>query len=312
MPIFIDLMYPGNKNRKTRLEELSSDCGTYLANANNDYDKISAAIKNTNKIIKNAYEKIGQKAPEMKSINVMSNVEIEISELVSGIIALPIASCAFKWAVCTYLKRAGIITAEELAEVGANQLIKLNISKFLRIGGEIGAAIVVTVALEALIDSIDGAVQRKELQDGIHELITTRAKMKRIEMINLEILVSCQSVVNTYNTMEALGIYTKEMLDQAAKILVDTNMQKIGKITKEAVIKELASVDKERKSWTEEDDSSKIDWDNIVNTGKMSEEYGDIIKEILEMEKDSDLSDVNSIAEKRADKVLKYMTHNII
>lgn len=275
MAIFIDWMYPDNQNRKNRLNELASDCGNYLSSASVDYDSIKKQLEKTNVIIKEAFEKIGKEPPKLKTVEVFPDIAVTISELVAGIIAIPIADCAFKWACKTYLLKTGVITAEQLAEQGAAQLIKINFSKWLRVGGEIGAAIIVTVIFESITDAIDGAVQRRDLRNGIHTLISSRANMKRIAMINNEVLTACTSVAAAYQVMEEVGSYTEEELNKVARRLSEMAIEKMEQITKEDVLASLSEFDTKRGSWTKEDDSGSIVWDEVnSNNSSANGQFG--------------------------------------
>lgn len=268
MPIFIDLMYPDNENRKKRLEELSNDCNHYMAQASEAYDKIKDAVEKTNEKIKEAFLKIGKIPPEMKKIDVTDDTMLLVSEIVAGALAIPASRCAMKWAFTSYLLRKGSITEEEVLEIGAAQLIKLNFPKYIRIGSEIGAAIVIALAFEAIIDSVDGAIQREELRDGIKEMIPLRVNMKKIDMINQETLILCTSVVMTYEAVSKLPTTTEEQLVQLAQYLIDQSKAKVELITDEKARAELEKEDSYRKSWTKEDGST----DAVLYSGEDVEE----------------------------------------
>lgn len=256
MPIFIDLMYPDNENRKKRLEELSNDCGHYMSKASEAYDEIKDAVEKANEKIKEAFLKIGKIPPEVEKIDVMGDTAILVSELVAGALAIPASRCAMKWAFTTYLLRKGLATEEEVIEIGAAQLIKLNFSKFIRIGSEVGTAIVIALAFEALIDSVSGAIQRDELRDGIKKMIPLRVNMKKIDMINQETLILCTSAVMTYEAVSKLPTTTEEQLVQLAQNLIDKSKAEVEQITDEKARAELEKEDSYRKSWTKEDGST--------------------------------------------------------
>ena len=268
MPIFIDLMYPDNENRKKRLEELSNDCNLYMSQASEAYDLIKDAVEKANEKIKEAFIKFGKKPPEMKEIKVTDDNVFLISELVAGALAIPASRCAMKWAFTTYMLRNGMITEEEVLEIGAAQLIKLNFSKFLRIGSEVGTAIVIALVFEAIIDSVDGAIQREELRDGIKEMIPLRVNMKKIDMINQETLTLCNSSIMTYEAVSKLPTITEEQLMQLAQSLIEQSKAKVEQITDQKARAELEKEDSYRKSWTNEDGST----DAILYSGEDVEE----------------------------------------
>lgn len=253
MPIFIDLMYPDNKNRKTRLDELMFDCNTMMTEAVLTKDRATEMIENTNEVIKNAYSGIGQTPPKIQNVSILNDLTIAITETIFGVISIPLAISALKWSFTNYLLSQGRITAEQVVEIGAANLIKMEIPSFFRIGGNMGAMIIVTFAIEALIDSIEGAVQRSELKDGIKQTFDLRRPMKKAEEINYQILTTAQSVITTYNTMVELGFYTAEQLKKAAEILVEKNKINIDEYTDAKLNSLLKELDAGRKSWTNED-----------------------------------------------------------
>lgn len=248
MGIFDDLMYPDNKNRALRAAQLGQDCGDIAVLISSDKEKIESVVKNANDIIKQAYQQLAQTSLPYDKVDVDSESwVVDIVNVISPIVAMKAANDALYVAARAWLLRQGRIGEAAFADL-------VGLPRWMSVGKVMGG-IAAAFAVEAIIDSIEGAVQRDTLQSAIHDLITPRIKLKRNSMINSQVLLSLQSVIAAYQAITNIPgmTFTKEQLDAIAQNLVRQNQVNIDSFTESEAASVLAQFDRDRSAWTNED-----------------------------------------------------------
>lgn len=250
MGLFDDLMYPENKNRALRAAQLGQDCGDFAVSISTDKERISSALTNANDIIKNAYQTLAQSGVAYTEVSIDAESWVaNVVDLIAPIISMKVANDALYVAARAWLLRQG-----RLGEAAFADLVGL--PRWMEVGkvmGGVGAA----VAVEAIIDSIEGAIQRDKLRDAIHEVISPRIKLKRNAMINAQVLLTLQAVIAAYQAITGIPgmTFTKTQLDAIAQNLVNQNTVNINSFTEDAARAALAQLDGDRGAWTNEDNS---------------------------------------------------------
>lgn len=252
MAIFIDVLYPGNKERKGRIDQVTADCSSMFANAAKCKSTVESQLAECDKVIQEAYQGLAKTPPPLTKVSVTEDWVIYVPTLLVDTVAGASAVWALRWAWSNYLVCLGKITAQQLAELGMKGAIKIVVPNWLRIGAEGIASIAAAVIVDLLVDSISGAVQRSELQKGIQEITETRVGMKQTEMFNDNLMCTLQSVIMAFNALQGLGL-SEETYNTAVQRLLDKYKITKDSITRASAVKELQDLDTHRSSWTKED-----------------------------------------------------------
>jgi hypothetical protein len=247
MGLFDDLMYPDNKNRALRASQLGQDCGDLASAIATDKESIIAALANANQVIKNTYESLAQSGVKYSDVTIDESWVADVVEVIAPLVSAKVATDALYVAARAWLLRQGRIGEAAFADL-------VGLPRWLTVGKVMGG-VAAAVGVEAIIDSIEGAVQRSKLQDAIHSLIQPRIKIKRNAMINARVLLSLQSVIAAYQAISGIpGVsFTKAQLDAIAQNLVNQNTVDINSMDDDAARAALARLDRDRGAWTNED-----------------------------------------------------------
>ena len=134
-------------------------------------------------------------------------------------------------------------------EIGAAALTDLvGLPFWLTVGVETGA-IVAVVGIELISGAISGADRRAKLREAIHSAIQPRINAKKAAMINDMLKNKLKTILES---LSSLG-YTKEQVDKAQKDVFHIFKEEVHQITDQKAKAELAALDKNRGSWTNED-----------------------------------------------------------
>lgn len=248
--MFDNLFYPDNEKRAVRLTELVSDNSTAVGNISQQQTKYEIAINNANEAIRQAYKVVGTPVkfhdidfvPESKTHKIL----ISVADVITPMLTYGIANKALSFAAKSYLLQQG--------RIGEAAFIKLvGLPKWFKVGTVFGS-ITAVVLVQSIIDSVTGAVQRKNLQDKIKESVDPRFQLKKAELTN-EITISKLNVVTTSVSvvLSALGPnVSKEQINKIIDNSIKRNqveLKNIDSLTKTT----LDALDKSRGSWTNED-----------------------------------------------------------
>lgn len=248
--MFDNLFYPDNEKRAIRLTELVSDNSTAVGNISQQQTKYEIAIKDANEAIRQAYKVVGTPVkfhdidfdPESKTHKIL----ISVADVITPMLTYGIANKALTLAARSFLLQQG--------RIGEAAFIKLvGLPKWFKMGTVFGS-IAAVVLVQSIIDSVTGAVQRKNLQDKIKESVDPRFQLKKAELTN-EITISKLNVVTTSVSVILDSLGSNVSKEQIAKIIDNSikrnqvELENIDSLTKTT----LDALDKSRGSWTNED-----------------------------------------------------------
>jgi hypothetical protein len=248
MGLFDSLMYPDNGNRANRTTELADDCRQFLFEIGDYRTKIDTALAASNPIIKEAYSPFEKDGVAFKPVTLGENWAVEIFGGISSIFVATKASQAVGYAAKIYLAQAGRIGEAALADLAG-------LPRWFEASKIVGGA-AAAVAVQSIVDAVEGAVQRDHLRDAIHSLYQPRIELKKNEMVNAALLETVLAATMAYQTLTDTlppPLRTKEILDKIATNLVDKNHFNVNAITDAFVLEQLAALDRSRGSWTNED-----------------------------------------------------------
>lgn len=252
MAFFIDVLYPGNKERKNRIDEVTADCSSMFANAAKCKTDVEQLLTECDKVIRAAYQEIAVEPPAQTKVALSPEWSIYVPTLLVDTLGSAAAVFALRWAWANGLVALGKVTAQQLAELGLKGAIEIVVPKWLRIGAEGLAGMAAVVVIDLLIDSISGAVQRKELQKGIREITKTRVGMKEADMLNSLLIKTLKSVIMAFQALQGLTSDPK-IYEMAVKNLLEQNKVSRDSITRAMAVAELQELDTLRASWINED-----------------------------------------------------------
>lgn len=281
----IDL-YPDNKNRARRVEELSNDCNLYLNELHDIMGELQISIHEYSTETKKMLEslEIDPKDSRLatKSIDMGHGVFAEIveygAEIVGGFVTQKAVSMALLVRMAKNLdsipiKEVGGVIAgktitrrvgSEFEYAGSQGLEKiaikeLNFPKWIRfksfVGG-LGAAVVITIAIDLIAEAWRGSDERSELQKAIEGLYGPRARIKMALTINKNLLSIINKTIGNMRDMQELG-YTQDQLDKLtlkkANEVKKTSETKTIEQYSQETLDSLKILDKNRGSFTDED-----------------------------------------------------------
>ncbi len=235
-----DILYPDNPKREKRAEELGNDITNLVHDLSEDADKIKTTLQELDSVIRELYQSIQVNLPSSATkeynyndwtINVIEKLQPLINLVPND---LHIAGVSFLFV-------SGINSDKSLLEkvVGVPEFIGLTPG----VGG------VAALALDLL-----GAFgeKRDKLRHAIHSSISSRLKVKKSATINRMLAEKLGSVKTSMETLKKYG-YTQEELDKAQKKVSDEFSNEVSKVSDATVKAGLADLDKNRGSWTNED-----------------------------------------------------------
>ena len=266
----MSIFFPDNDNRRSRLIELSSDTQSFLNDAKKAYQEFTSLNTEVNAKIVAVYQKAGLTPPSVSPIDILEaqkavhniatgDTIVEVSNILLGVGGLVATISYFAPAATSLLVEAGALEAETASAVLFSALgAEFTVGALA--GGIVGGLVVgiVVVGIGLAIDAFEGYELRDELRKGIYQTCQLRASTK-FALDKSKILVDyLQSVKTTCDSLLASSI---ELTDEIIKNLIQKNaipaLKAIESITKNSIISELVSLDRSRKSWTNEDEDGK-------------------------------------------------------
>lgn len=227
------------------MNELSDDIATLLYDLSSDADKIKDLTAKLDEKIKKMYADIEVEIPpsDYETFD-YEGWAVSVTAGLSALIGYPAAVYALERVAVSYLIREG--------EIGAVALVNLaGLPTWLNFGVKAGG-IVAVVGLEAVISAVSGAIKRDDLQDAIKGCIQPRIDLKKAAIINNMVQEKLSAVIDSLDLMLQLG-YTQDQLDQAQVLISDKFKAEVDTVTEETAKEDLAALDKNRGSWTNED-----------------------------------------------------------
>lgn len=239
----VDLFYPGNKNREARVNELCSDCSHWqneVAQQKVELQKLlEEDIPKSITVIYNHY----QRPTELVKLALPDGEVIgEVASVLASIAGIGGAMYGMNVAWKSWLLKNG--------RIGEAALIKLlGYPKWFKFA-RAGVAIVVTFAIDSIVSSIVGSIQRDELRKAIRECIEPRKNIYKAYLINKTLindLSSIETILKINTTLEP------SIVENTIKNIIANTQKTIDALTDQEVYRLLAEWDKNRNSWTKED-----------------------------------------------------------
>ena len=239
---FTDLFYPDNRKRKVRVTELASDYHYITSQLAKDAEVFKQVLDSVNSTFRSLFQNINSLSPEY-TVN-KHNIHgwnLEVIDLVNYYVTLAGSPfLALQNAAASYLLRAGQISQNEF-----NRLV--NVSTWLE------SVIDFTVSLWPVSAAIYGAQQKENMRRAIRELVAIRREFKKSQIINTRRINSLTSLIDALNGFEELGYYSEASLRRVAEQKIQEFQQQVWAVTDTDVRSELAILDRNRGSWTNED-----------------------------------------------------------
>jgi hypothetical protein len=239
---FSDLFYPDNVKRKTRVSELASDCHNITTQLAIDAERFKQELDSVNSTFRSLFQNINvsssQYTVNKHNIHGWTLESIDIVNYYVTFSGEPFL--ALEKAAASYLLRTGKISQNEF-----NRLV--NISTWLE------SVIDFAVSLWPVSAAIYGAQQRTKMRKAIAELVSLRIEFKKSQNLNTRRINSLTSLIGALNDLEALGYYTEESLRRVAEQKLQHFQQQVWAVSNTDVRSELALLDRNRGSWTNED-----------------------------------------------------------
>lgn len=240
-----DLLYPNNKNRLRRCNELTGDIATLSYDLSVLATDIQSLLAQLDATIRAMYSNIQVAIPASGTYRTnFHGWAVYTAQGIAPLIVYPLAARALERAAVSYLLRQG-----RIGEAAFSSLVGL--PGWLKIGPRLGGFVVV-VGIEVVIGAIAGAVKRDELRKCIHSCIQPRINMKKADMINGMLKRKLNTVKDSLKMMLSLG-YTKALLDVVQQKISDQFKTEVSAITDNTAKTALAAMDSSRGSWTNED-----------------------------------------------------------
>lgn len=244
-----DVLYPGNKEREGRVEELGADIGSLMNDLSKDATEIQRLLNKLDETIREMYRDIEVDIPADSSKEFeYKGWKATVSELLASLIFFGPIELALKKAAVMALRCAGRIAEAAFFDALS---IGLDALTFIKFGVEAGAVVAV-VGIDIIIGAAFGAEKKHKLRHSIHSAIHPRIQLKKAAMINNIVREKLQTVLDSCDMMKEVG-YTKDQLDQAQMKIADKTKEEVATITDETAKQALADLDKNRGSWTKED-----------------------------------------------------------
>jgi hypothetical protein len=266
----MSVTFPDNDNREARIRELAVQMQDDLHDAMSDYKAFQDLLSRTNPKIASVYKEAGLQPPATTSLDIIKlqdpNVNSPSASVTIIKILVDIAGFAgtLKYlapGAARFLVAAGALEAETASRV----LLEFTVPVLDRevsltagdiaggvLGGIVGGAVI--AGLDLGIDAIEGRIARDKMQTAIHQLVPLRLSTRVTRLRAATLLRSIDAV---QATMDALAGAGEPLADQVLTNLITRVAQPAvnaeQEITKETVAAQLATLDRDSNSWTNED-----------------------------------------------------------
>jgi hypothetical protein len=278
----IDL-YPDNEQRARRVQELSDDCNLYFNELNDVGGEIQASV---DQYVAKAKEmllalKVAPDDPRLrpKAIDIGPGFLAECLEygfdFLTGFLTQQAVQTALLIRMAKNLdsiplKQGGSLAGRtitrqvgsEVEYAGAQGLEKIAIKelkfpkwiRFKSFAGGAGAAVVITLAIDVIVDAFVGASTRAKLREAIKGLYGPRRRIKAVLVTNKALLRLINTTIGSMDDMKALG-YTQEQLDKLMQLKAAQVQAAVADKTAyaKAAADALETLDKDRGSFRDDD-----------------------------------------------------------
>jgi len=235
-------VYPKNKDRLERAQELADQCMELWRIAQRDDISIQQNLKRAHYKIQAEYKKI--------DLSIPSNVEKQLREFDE--IFDQIESRNRRWSK----RRAVFDAAGGITIIGISTLL----ASFLFADKNPNQAYVkaccsaiAVLGFNNFIALFNEKQKKKDLMNCIQGLYALRIKLKKLVLKLAELKLSLPSTLDTYQAFQIREALTEEEMSDFLKLIVQPDIKSIQKIDIEIAKAELIDLDATSNSWTSED-----------------------------------------------------------
>lgn len=264
------ITFPDNDNRAGRIRELATEVQDDLHQATTDYQAFQKLVATTNPKIAAVYEQAGLTAPTTTSLDVLklqdeavdsATAPVEISKIIVDIGGF---AGTLKY-LAPGASRLLVSTGAMSAETAARVLVRFTVPVLDRevtltagdiaggvLGGIVGGALIAGIDLG--IDAIEGSLARDKMRTAIHQLVPIRLSTRVTRERAATLAFSIETVQATMDALTGAGVpLTDVILNNIITKDVQPAVTAEQAITPEKVAAELATLDSDSGSWTNED-----------------------------------------------------------
>ena len=266
----MSLAFPDNDNRAARIRELSVQMQNDLFDAENDYKTFQAMLKATNPCIAAVYNEAGLAPPSTTTLDILklqgaavddASAPIEIAKIIVDIAGFAGTLKYLAPGAARFLVSVNALSAETAARVlleftvplvGREVTITAGDVAGGLLGGIVGGAAIAGIDLG--IDAIEGAIARDKMRTALHQLVPLRLSTRVARERAATLVLSIKAVQTTMDALQGAGL---QLTDTIMQNLITKDVEPAitveKSITSDTVAAELATLDRNSGSWTNED-----------------------------------------------------------
>lgn len=248
MGLFEEMLYPDNKRRFARVQQLVDDIATISYEASASYERVEKLVEEINERFADILGAIGQDPPPLEDFDIQIGetvLTMRITSAVLGIVTMRATYAVLQQAAISIMLKRGMIGAAGFAKL-------VGVPVWAKIGAGVGAFAAV-VALEMLFDAIQGARARDKMRGAINELINPRACRKLLALKNADVLETLSTLNATFEVMKELGEYDMDMIREVIERISTRHAERIEATEMAEAVEDLRKIDQARGAWTNED-----------------------------------------------------------
>lgn len=237
--------FPDNPKRERRVQELTSDIVTFASNLTQDATDIQTLLQQLDATVIKMYADIHVNIPatDTKTLD-FNGWTINVFQGFQTMFTIPNVANALKTAGASHQLSNGQAGGAALAN-------QIGLPSWLKLGPGTAPAIAV-IGVDLGLGIVSGAVKRDKLRNAIHSCIKPRINLKEATIITGMLYQKLLVFKDSFYMMTQLG-YTKDQLDKIQANNSSAFEAEVTKVTDNTAIQQLASLDKGRGSWTNED-----------------------------------------------------------
>lgn len=154
--------------------------------------------------------------------------------MISPFVVYPVVTNAFQQAGRAFLLSQGRIGEAAFADL-------VGLPRWFEVGKVVGGLAAVVV-VEGIIDAIDGAVNRDNLRDAIHDAVKARQEFEKSYLVNYRLSISIQAMIKVLHALRDNNTETPLIIEKI-KEMVKNAKEEINTLTDESVESVLAGLD---------------------------------------------------------------------
>lgn len=257
------VFYPDNPQRQQRVTELVTQAQTYLQQQQSEYAGYQAQIALANNSIASAYKAGGLSVPPSNALNLIQNIPgysgpgtmVQIIQDLANLVGFVKLSGYLTPGILRGLTSSGVLSEETagrvLVSAFGRELTAGALASSLAAGLFAGAAV---AGVDLIIDAIEGAEEKSDLDTAIDEIFPMRAYIYYCQQVTAPLLSSLTSINTTMATVSSMGVpITQTFIQDLISKSANPGIQQAQAVTMESVNRQLASLDQAAGSYTADD-----------------------------------------------------------